>query len=215
MRTRSINPNRPFGRTFMPRSKKIFRKHSWFWNRYTGTDVGRATQGATLGLLAKVVSLSAEMGRNFNAICVHRALGLYALEKVYKNNFIDSTQNNTESLFEVQHLSNQSPKLGSHLNQYFSPPKDNGYYFDAPLQDFVNEFEKTNAMLLIHGLTIRSAVQAKSGSMVKNLIPHGRRQDICRKSKYKPKRNQSLATLVSIMSISAMPISVDESRSLE
>jgi hypothetical protein len=35
--------------------------------------------------------------------------------------------------------------LGSHLNQYFSPPKDNGYYFNVPMQNFVNEFEKTAA----------------------------------------------------------------------
>ncbi len=35
--------------------------------------------------------------------------------------------------------------LGSHLNQYFSPPKDNGYYFNVPLQNFVNEFEQTAA----------------------------------------------------------------------
>ncbi|MBA4056348.1 MAG: RagB/SusD family nutrient uptake outer membrane protein, partial [Marivirga sp.] len=69
--------------------------------------------------------------------------GMYSLEQVYKNNFIDSTQNNAESLFEIQHLSNQLPKLGSHLNQYFSPPKDNGYYFNVPLQNFVNEFEVT------------------------------------------------------------------------
>ena len=112
---------------------------------YTGIDVGRATQGAALGLLAKTFLYQQKWQETLTAISSIDALGLYALEKVYKNNFTDSTQNNTESLFEVQHLSNQSPKLGSHLNQYFSPPKDNGYYFDAPLQGFVNEFEKTNA----------------------------------------------------------------------
>jgi hypothetical protein len=112
---------------------------------YTGIDVGRASQGAALGLLAKTFLYQQKWEEALSAIADIDALGLYKLENVYKNNFTDSTQNNSESLFEIQHLSNQSPKLGSHLNQYFSPPKDNGYYFNAPLQNFVNEFEKTNA----------------------------------------------------------------------
>ena len=112
---------------------------------YTGADVGRATKGAALGLLAKALLYQQKWEEALAAISAVDALALYSLEKVYKNNFTDSTQNNTESLFEIQHLSNQSPKLGSHLNQYFSPPKDNGYYFNVPLQNFVSEFEQTNA----------------------------------------------------------------------
>jgi hypothetical protein len=73
------------------------------------------------------------------------AMGLFKLMRVYKNNFIDSTQNNAESLFEIQHLSTQLPKMGSYLNQYFSPSKDNGYFFNVPLQDFIDEFEVTGA----------------------------------------------------------------------
>jgi starch-binding outer membrane protein, SusD/RagB family len=112
---------------------------------YTGADVGRATKGAAFGLLAKVFLYQQKWENALTAIAAVDGLAIYGLEKVYKNNFTDSTQNNSESLFEIQHLSNQSPKLGSHLNQYFSPPKDNGYYFNVPLQNFVNEFEKTNA----------------------------------------------------------------------
>lgn len=110
---------------------------------YTGADLGRATKGSALGLLAKAFLYQQKWDDVLTTIAAVDALGMYNLEPVYKNNFIDSTQNNTESLFEIQHLSNQLPKLGSHLDQYFSPPKDNGYYFNVPLQNFVNEFEQT------------------------------------------------------------------------
>ena len=107
---------------------------------YTGSDVGRASKGSAWGLLAKTYLYQKKYPDALVAIDSVDALGLYQMQKVYKNNFIDSTQNNSESLFEIQHLSGQLPKLGSHLNQYFSPSKDNGYYFNAPLQNFVNEF---------------------------------------------------------------------------
>ena len=62
---------------------------------------------------------------------------------VYTENFNQRFKNNKESVFEVQHLTGQNPKLGSELNQYFAPAVDGGYYFDAPTQNFVNEFEIT------------------------------------------------------------------------
>ncbi len=105
--------------------------------------IGRATKGAALGLLAKTHLYQGEWQLTVDAISDLDALGLYALEPVYKNNFIDSTQNNTESIFEIQHLSGSTPKLGSHLNQWFGSPAENGYYFNVPLQSFVDEFEVT------------------------------------------------------------------------
>ena len=111
---------------------------------YTGADAGRATKGAAYGLLAKAHLYQEEWDQTLAAIASLDALGLYALQPVYKNNFIDSTQNNSESVFEIQHLSGQSPKLGSHLNQWLGPFKYNGYGFDAPTQDFVDEFEITD-----------------------------------------------------------------------
>lgn len=110
---------------------------------YTGADIGRVTKGAAYGLLAKAHLYQEEWQETLDAVASLDALGIYALEPVYKNNFIDSTQNNSESIFEIQHLSGQSPKLGSHLNQWLGPFKYNGYGFDAPTQDFVDEFEVT------------------------------------------------------------------------
>jgi hypothetical protein len=64
---------------------------------------------------------------------------------VYTENFNQNFKNNKESVFAVQHLTGQDPKLGSELNQYFAPQVDGGYFFDAPTQNFVDEFEKTNS----------------------------------------------------------------------
>lgn len=110
---------------------------------YSGADVGRATQGAAWGLLAKARLYQGKWQEALDAIQSLEDLGIYSLQPVYKNNFIDSTQNNSESIFEIQHESGQIPKLGSHLNQWFGAPDNNGYAFDVPLQDFVDEFEIT------------------------------------------------------------------------
>lgn len=110
---------------------------------YTGSDLGRASKGAALGLLAKAHLYQEDWEETLAAIEQIEDLGVYQLQDVYKNNFIDSTQNNSESLFEIQHLSGQSPKLGSYLNQYFGPFSYNGYGFNIPTQSFVDEFEVT------------------------------------------------------------------------
>ncbi len=112
---------------------------------YTGGDIGRATKGAAYGLLAKAHLYQGDWAAALEAIEAVDALGIYELQTLYKNNFIDSTQNNTESLFEIQHLSGQSPKLGSHLNQWMGPLVYNGYGFNVPTQSFVDEFEQTEA----------------------------------------------------------------------
>lgn len=110
---------------------------------YSGANTGRATRGAAWGLLAKARLYQGKWEASLDAIEELESLGIYSLESVYKNNFIDSTQNNNESIFEIQHLSGQIPKLGSHLNQWFGDTDNNGYAFNVPLQDFVNEFEVT------------------------------------------------------------------------
>ncbi len=111
--------------------------------KYAGNDIGRATKGAAWGLLAKARLYQGDWSGALTAIDSLEAVGAYSLVQVYKNNFIDSTQNNTESIFEIQHLSGQTPKLGSHLNQYFNASKDGGYFVNVPVQSFVDEFEVT------------------------------------------------------------------------
>ncbi|MCK5171486.1 MAG: RagB/SusD family nutrient uptake outer membrane protein, partial [Bacteroidales bacterium] len=105
-------------------------------------DVGRATKGAALGLLAKVYLFQEKWAlalENANAV---EQLGIYNLMPIYSQNFNVLDKNNSESIFEIQHLEEQTPFLGSYLNQYFSP-KPKGYSFNAPTQNFINEFELT------------------------------------------------------------------------
>ena len=115
---------------------------------YTGADIGRATKGAAWGMLAKVYLYQEKWTEALNATAEVEAIGIYQLVPVYKNNFIDSTQNNVESIFEIQHLAGQSPLLGSYLNQYFSPVIYNGYVVNVPLQNFIDEFEVTDAAVV-------------------------------------------------------------------
>ncbi|MDZ4716001.1 MAG: RagB/SusD family nutrient uptake outer membrane protein [Cytophagales bacterium] len=111
---------------------------------YSGADVGRATKGAAWGILAKVRIYNQAWTAALTAIDSLEAAAPYSLAVVYSNNFKDSLKNGAESIFAIQHLSGQLPKLGTFLNQYFAPAKDNGYYFNVPLQNFVNEFEVTS-----------------------------------------------------------------------
>lgn len=106
----------------------------------TTTDPGHATKGAAWGLLAKVYLFQEKWTEALEAADSVIDLGLYALEPVYKNNFIDSTQNNAESIFEIQHI-NGGLGLGSYMSQYFTPFDLGGYGADVPTENFVNEFE--------------------------------------------------------------------------
>lgn len=104
---------------------------------------GRATKGSALGLLAKVRLFTEDYQDALDAVADIEDLGRYSLMPLYADNFSLETQNNSESLFEIQHLSGAAPKLGSGLNQWFAPQTEGGYFFNVPTQDFVDEFEVT------------------------------------------------------------------------
>jgi hypothetical protein len=112
---------------------------------YTGADVGRATSGAATALLAKAYLFQGKWDSAASAAAKVINSNIYDLMPVYTENFNQNFKNNKESVFAVQHLTGQDPKLGSELNQYFAPQVDGGYFFDAPTQNFVDEFEKTNS----------------------------------------------------------------------
>jgi starch-binding outer membrane protein, SusD/RagB family len=112
---------------------------------YTGADIGRATSGAASALLAKAYLFEGKWDQSATAAAKVISSNMYGLMPVYTQNFNQYFKNNKESVFAVQHLTGQDPKLGSELNQYFAPQIDGGYYFNAPTQNFVDEFEKTIA----------------------------------------------------------------------
>lgn len=109
---------------------------------YPASEVGRATKGSALGLLAKIYLFQEKWDLALQAANNVEALG-YRLMDNYSHNFDLSFENNSESIFEIQHLGGQVPFVGTYLNQYFSPKEVNGYFFNAPTLDFVNEFELT------------------------------------------------------------------------
>jgi len=112
---------------------------------YSGGDVGRATSGAAAALLAKAYLFEGKWDKAASTAAQIVSRNVYDLLPVYKHNFRAGNKNNIESVFEIQHLTGQDPKLGNELNQYFAPQVDGGYYFNAPTQSFVDEFEKTGS----------------------------------------------------------------------
>ncbi len=108
---------------------------------YGSTNVGRATLGAALGLLAKAYLFMENWTEAANAAQAVVDLGIYGLEDIYSHNFNVNYSNNSESVFTVQHLSAQDPALGNSLNQWFAPRANNGYGFNVPVQAFVDAFE--------------------------------------------------------------------------
>ena len=109
------------------------------------TNIGRATSGAATALLAKVYMYQQKWDSAMVAAQQVINSNLYSLMPVYSQNFSADFKNNSESIFEVQMLSKQVPKTGNALNQWFAPAVDNGYFFNAPTQSFVSEFEVTAA----------------------------------------------------------------------
>ena len=110
---------------------------------YSGPDVGRVTSGAATALLAKAYLFQSKWDKAAATLAPIVSSNVYDLMPVYSQNFNQRFKNNKESVFEIQHLTGQDPKTGSELNQYFAPQVDGGYYFNAPTQNFVNEFETT------------------------------------------------------------------------
>lgn len=108
---------------------------------YDARNKGRVTKGAAYGLLAK-----AQLYQSKYADCIAtitqkiEPLGIYGLEENYANLFKLGSENSKEALFAIVHKSNQNPGVGNSLNQWFAPLVENGYYFNAPTQNFVQSF---------------------------------------------------------------------------
>ena len=111
---------------------------------YSGADVGRITSGAASALLAKAYLFEKKWSNAVDAASKVINSGVYSLIPLYSDNFKLATENNSETVFGIQHLSAQVPFTGNVLNQWFAPAIDGGYFFDAPTQNFVDEFEKTS-----------------------------------------------------------------------
>ncbi|RDV13051.1 RagB/SusD family nutrient uptake outer membrane protein [Pontibacter diazotrophicus] len=122
---------------------------------YSGEDVGRVTKGAANALLAKVYMQT----RNYEAaleplqwLVEGEGSDIYDLMPNYRDNFLASTENNMESVFEWQLATNESEytpedtetpnqNYGSPLAQFIAPA--NVGFSDAEFHRWVvNEFHE-------------------------------------------------------------------------
>jgi starch-binding outer membrane protein, SusD/RagB family len=115
---------------------------------YGTNETGRVTKGAALGMLAKIYLYENKYNNVVQTIQSIDSLGMYGLIPNYRQNFEAATQNNQESLFQIHHLRGSDPSMGNYLNQEFGPRGTDstfnfGYSFDAPIQNFIDEFEVT------------------------------------------------------------------------
>ena len=107
---------------------------------YSASNIGRATKGAALALAAKTFLYKKDYASCLNVIESIKQFGIYKLTTDYNDNFKKLTQNNTESVWEIQHT-NSEIGVGNFLNQWLFSKKVNGYGFAEVTESFVNMFE--------------------------------------------------------------------------
>lgn len=109
--------------------------------QYSGAEIGRATRGAALALAAKTHLYQKNWDKTLEYIAKIKALNIYGLMPNYQDNFNKKTQNNKESVWEIQHT-NLELNVGNSLNQWWYSKKIvGGYGFAEATDTFVKAFE--------------------------------------------------------------------------
>ncbi len=117
-------------------------------------DLGRATLGSALGMLAKVYAQEKnwtkveEICREIFALKNQSGQPLYQLVSKYEDNFTDQNENNSESLFEVQYADGVEAgvELGCNRAKFLGLPVDGAAWDDATARNIIKtdlEKEKT------------------------------------------------------------------------
>ncbi len=109
--------------------------------QHSGANVGRATKGAAFALAAKAMMYAKNWEKALEFTGKVKSLGVYDLMPDYLDNFREGTQNNMESVWEIQHA-NLELGVGNFLNQWWRSKKVGGYGFAEPTQQFVDAFEQ-------------------------------------------------------------------------
>jgi len=109
--------------------------------QYPATSAGRATKGAALALAAKTSLYEKNWNKVLEYVAAVKGLGTYSLVADYEDNFRENTQNNSESVWEIQHT-NLELGVGNSLNQWWCSKKyGDGYGFAEVTQAYVDAFE--------------------------------------------------------------------------
>ncbi|MFK8009298.1 MAG: RagB/SusD family nutrient uptake outer membrane protein [Saprospiraceae bacterium] len=90
--------------------------------QWSGSKAGRATKGAALGFLAKVYLTTRDYTKSRDAALEVMNLGIYELEEDYADNFeLDKSDNNIESVFQIQFTGCGPFGTGNALQAFFAP----------------------------------------------------------------------------------------------
>ncbi|MFZ4633559.1 MAG: RagB/SusD family nutrient uptake outer membrane protein [Saprospiraceae bacterium] len=107
---------------------------------YPASETGRATKGSAWGLAAKTSMYQQNWDKALEYIGNLKSLNRYALMPDYEDNFRENTQNNAESVWEIQHT-NLELGVGNFLNQWWASKKFEGYGFAEVTEAYVLSFE--------------------------------------------------------------------------
>jgi starch-binding outer membrane protein, SusD/RagB family len=107
---------------------------------YPAAEIGRVTKGAAYALAAKAYLYEKKWPQTLAQIDKIKALNLYDLMPDYQDNFRKETQNNAESVWEIQHT-NLELGVGNFINQWWFSRKVEGYGFAEVTQVFFDAFE--------------------------------------------------------------------------
>ncbi|MCE7064952.1 RagB/SusD family nutrient uptake outer membrane protein [Dyadobacter sp. CY326] len=129
--------------------------------RYTGDDIGRATRGAAYALLGKAYlqqNKYQEAATALSWLVTGEGKDLYSLVPNYQDNFKASTENNSESVFEIQFRFNPNENTdddvdetrinnpGTSIAQFYAP-RGVGFSDGAARRWLVGEFQRENTAL--------------------------------------------------------------------
>lgn len=116
--------------------------------QYDAGEVGRATRGAALGVLAKAHLYQEDWAAALDHVDAVKAIGRYRLLDDFAELFRESGDNNAESIWELQHAANLQPSQGNYLNVWLAPRLDNGGFgFGLPTQDLLDAFDDDDPRL--------------------------------------------------------------------
>jgi tetratricopeptide (TPR) repeat protein len=117
---------------------------------YTGSDIGRASKGSAVGMLAKVYLTLGNYDETVNLCRQVTSLG-YQLNANYSDNFNPATKNSVESLFEIQYIGKTSYSFWNDENQAswvstFTGPRNSNfvggcYGWNQPVKEFVDLYD--------------------------------------------------------------------------
>jgi len=107
---------------------------------YPSSELGRVTQGAAYGLLAKVDLYQQKYSECITNIQALENLNQYKLLTSYASLFKPGAEDSTEVIFGIRYANTTVSSIGNGLNVWFAPATEGGYYFDAPTQSYVDVF---------------------------------------------------------------------------